>query len=66
MFPPSSGLSSVAGPSAHSSEALPGISSSNRTDSAGDASEIRQFPLEDVQEACLLRYFVEEISRWVS
>ena len=25
----------------------------------------RQFPLEDVQEACLMAYFVEEISHWV-
>ena len=28
--------------------------------------DYRRFPLQDVQEACLLRYFVEEISRWVS
>lgn len=26
----------------------------------------RVFPLEDVQEACLLRYYIEEISHWVS
>ncbi|TQS33596.1 hypothetical protein Golomagni_06053, partial [Golovinomyces magnicellulatus] len=26
--------------------------------------EYRQFPLQNVQEACLLRYFVEEISQW--
>lgn len=26
----------------------------------------RLFPLEDVQDACLLRYYIEEISHWVS
>lgn len=25
----------------------------------------RRFPLEDVQEACLMRYYVEEIAHWV-
>lgn len=25
----------------------------------------RRFPLQDVQEACLLRYFIEEIAHWV-
>lgn len=29
------------------------------------SSEVRCFPLEDVQEACLLRYYVEELSHWV-
>ncbi|GJN76077.1 hypothetical protein PLIIFM63780_010312 [Purpureocillium lilacinum] len=28
------------------------------------AGSHRQFPLQDVQEACLLRYFIEEISHW--
>ncbi|CEJ83838.1 hypothetical protein VHEMI03276 [[Torrubiella] hemipterigena] len=28
------------------------------------AEEYRIFPLQDVQEACLLRYFVDEVSRW--
>lgn len=28
--------------------------------------EYRSFPLQDVQEACLLRYFIDEISQWVS
>lgn len=28
--------------------------------------EQRSFPLQDVQEACLLRYFIDEISQWVS
>ncbi|KAG5978494.1 hypothetical protein E4U55_006155 [Claviceps digitariae] len=28
-------------------------------------SDNRVFPLEDVQEACLLRYWIEEISHWV-
>ena len=31
----------------------------------GDAN-YRRFPLEDVQEACLMRYYVEEIGHWVS
>jgi hypothetical protein len=26
----------------------------------------RRFPLEDVQEACLMRYYVEELSHWVA
>ncbi|KAK5994787.1 hypothetical protein PT974_03170 [Cladobotryum mycophilum] len=30
----------------------------------GHPESHRQFPLTDVQEACLLRYFVEEISHW--
>ncbi|KAF4121440.1 hypothetical protein GMORB2_1847 [Geosmithia morbida] len=28
-------------------------------------SELRTFPLQDVQEACLLKYYVEEIGHWL-
>ncbi|KAM4065862.1 fungal zn(2)-Cys(6) binuclear cluster domain-containing protein [Hirsutella rhossiliensis] len=30
----------------------------------GDDGSCRPFPLRDVQEACLLRYFIEEMSHW--
>lgn len=33
---------------------------------ASDDGSCRRFPLCDVQEACLLRYFIEEMSHWVS
>lgn len=39
----------------------------NRRDEEGGGSirKSRQFPLKDPQEACLFRYFVEELSHWV-
>ena len=61
-FPPSSGLVDVANTAV---AAIPSTSANVAPESSGDDGEIRQFPLQDVQEACLLRYFVEEISRWV-
>lgn len=40
----------------------PAASPPKPTDDTGH----RRFPLEDVQEACLMRYYVEEIGHWVS
>lgn len=42
---------------------LPGEPAAPDADSAPDDAR-RRFPLEDVQEACLLRYFVDELSHW--
>lgn len=61
-FPPSSGLVDVANTSV---AAIAPTSTNVGPESSGDEGEIRQFPLQDVKEACLLRYFVDEISRWV-
>ena len=36
----------------------------SRTRQRGDR-DYRRFPLEDVQEACLMRYYIEEIGQWV-
>lgn len=32
----------------------------------GAKDTVREFPLKDMQEACLLRYYIEEIAHWVS
>lgn len=46
---------------------LPGVESlTEQIRQAPSDADLRPFPLQDVQEACLLRYFTEEISRWVS
>lgn len=47
---------------------LPGIASltAQSEPDLQDGGHLRQFPLQDVQEACLLRYFIDEISQWVS
>jgi hypothetical protein len=42
------------------------IKTSNIQDSSRTSDGKRSFPLGDVQEACLLRYYIEEISHWVS
>lgn len=46
---------------------LPGIASltAQTVQDPEDGTDLRRFPLQDVQEACLLRYFVDEISQWV-
>ncbi|KAJ4159214.1 uncharacterized protein LMH87_008122 [Akanthomyces muscarius] len=45
---------------------LPGIASltAQPVQDHQDGTDLRQFPLQDVQEACLLRYFIDEISQW--
>lgn len=42
---------------------LPGLSANSPLSPSG---VYPTFPLQDVQEACLLHYFVQEISKWVS
>ncbi|ATY58562.1 hypothetical protein A9K55_003087 [Cordyceps militaris] len=45
---------------------LPGIASLTAQPTLGteDGANLRQFPLQEAQEACLLRYFIDEISQW--
>lgn len=47
---------------------LPGIASltTQPVTDPQDGADLRQFPLQDAQEASLLRYFIDEISQWVS
>lgn len=55
---PASLVSPPSDPRQHASPASDG--------SGDDDASCRRFPLRDVQEACLLRYFIEEMAHWVS
>ena len=57
---------SLSTPSPHSYPHEPPVISNSRAPAQPLSDGRRQFPLQDVQEACLLRYFIEEISHWVS
>ncbi|KAM0668833.1 hypothetical protein ACQRIU_002395 [Beauveria bassiana] len=61
-IPPISYLNSALSPPV----GLPGIASLTTQPLLGqhDDASLRQFPLRNVQEACLLRYFIDEISQW--